>query len=425
MTYRQACAALEARQETKIELGLARVLRHLGRLGNPQDRAKAFHVAGTNGKGSTCAMLASVLSAAGYKTGLYISPHLVDVRERIQIAGRSISKDQFASAIERTLAVESADAKLTYFELLTVAAFIFFADQKCDVIVLETGLGGRLDATNVVKKPLATIITSIGYDHMAYLGKTLGKIAGEKAGIAKKGVPLICPKLPAAAMAAVRVSAKRAGARLQVISRPWPRTKVNWSTGQQGFTAPFGAVNVGILGETQGMNAALVYYALKAAAQGIHVSDSAWRRGFQRVAWPCRFSVRRFGAKTAIFDGAHNPEAMANLAKTFRSSPWSKRRALWIMGVLKDKDVPAMIAPIVPFIKEAVAVAPASPRALPAGELAKILRRAAPAARVFVDDDADTAFSLWRRARSAPSTAVVCGSFYLVGRAARLGGARG
>lgn len=422
MTYRQALAALDARQETRIELGLERVKAHLARLGDPQERVPAFHVAGTNGKGSTCAMMASCLSAAGYRIGLYTSPHLQDVRERIRVSGRAITEKEFAKVVTKTLAAESAGAKLTYFEILTVAAFLHFAEKKCDVVVLETGLGGRLDATNVVERPAACVITSIGYDHMAYLGKTLGKIAGEKAGIAKRGTPLICAKLAPEAMRAVRGAAMKAGAPLTVVSRPWPRRTVNWTNGQQGFTAPFGAVSVGILGEKQGMNAALVYHALKAAP--FPVTDAQMRRGFKSVVWKNRFEIRRVGAKTAILDGAHNVEAMENLARTFRGSPFFKRRALWIVGVLKDKDARALLRPIAPLIKEAVAVEPVSPRALGAAALAERIGEAAPRAATETAATALSAVRGWKRSTTLPRTAVVCGSFYLTAGVSRELGAR-
>jgi dihydrofolate synthase/folylpolyglutamate synthase len=160
MTFASALAALEARQEARIELGLGRVRAHLSRLGDPQELVPAFHVAGTNGKGSTCAMLASVLRASGRRTGLYVSPHLLDVRERITVDGRPISKNAFARLMTRTLRADK-EKRLTYFELLTSIAFQHFAESKCDTTVLETGMGGRLDATNVVTHPLAAVVTSI------------------------------------------------------------------------------------------------------------------------------------------------------------------------------------------------------------------------------------------------------------------------
>lgn len=417
MTFKQALAALEARQETRVELGLDRVRARLKRLGDPQEKLRVFHVAGTNGKGSTCAMLESCLRAAGLKTGLYISPHLQDVRERIQVGGRQLSKDEFARAMTKAFASDPEE-KLTYFELLTLAAFVHFVDAGCDVVVLETGLGGRLDATNVVSAPMASLITSVDFDHMAFLGDTLAKIAGEKAGIAKKGVPLLCPPLKPEAMAVVRKAAEKAGAPLVVV-KPWARAKISWPRAAQTFKSPIGAVEVGLLGERQGANAALVYEALR----GIDVSPAAIKRGLQRVSWPARFEVRRLGGKTAILDGAHNPEAMENLARTWRASPYSKRGARWIIGVLKDKDARALLAPVARQLDEVVAVRPPSPRALEPVELARLVRAQAPRARVSVEPDAETALRRWRRESAAPRTAVVCGSFYLVGRAAKvLGG---
>ncbi len=194
MTFASALAALEARQEARIELGLDRVLKHLSRLGNPHDRVPVFHVAGTNGKGSTCAILAAVLRASGRRTGLYVSPHLLDVRERISVDGRPISKSAFARLMARTLRAD-AGGRLTYFELLTSIAFQHFAESKCAVSVLETGMGGRLDATNVVTSPLAAVVTSIDFDHQAFLGKTLSAIAVQKAGIFKTGRPAVYPNL--------------------------------------------------------------------------------------------------------------------------------------------------------------------------------------------------------------------------------------
>lgn len=417
MTYRQALAALEARQETRIELGLDRVRERAARLGHPERRLRCFHVAGTNGKGSTCAILEAALRAAGHKTGFYSSPHLSDVRERIKINGRPVAKAVFADAISRVLKADP-EKRLTYFELLTLAAFLIFASEACDAVVLETGLGGRLDATNIVEKPAASIITSISFDHMALLGNTLAAIAGEKAGIAKKGVPLICSELPAPAMRVVRAAAKKAGARLTVVRRGWTPGGVDWKRRLQRLRRTDGkSFDLSLLGDKQGVNAALAWEALRA---GLPISDAALARGLKRVAWPGRFDVRRLGPKTAILDGAHNPEAASSLARTWRSSPWAKRQARWIVGVLRDKDARAVLHELAPALGEVVAVEPPSPRALSAAELAKLIRAGAPRARVTVEPDAETALRRWKRESAAPKTAVVCGSFYLVGQAARI-----
>ncbi|MDE2040403.1 MAG: bifunctional folylpolyglutamate synthase/dihydrofolate synthase [Elusimicrobia bacterium] len=416
MTYRRALALLAARRETHVELGLERLRAHLARLGSPQRGLPVFHVAGTNGKGSTCALLASALREAGYKTGLYTSPHLLSPRERIQVDGRMIAEAAFARALERALSAERPGAGLTYFELLTAAAFLHFRGQACDVAVLETGLGGRLDATNVVERPLACVISSIDYDHMAYLGDTIEAIAREKAGIVKASSPLVCAPLRPRALRVMRAAAAAAGAPLSLVRRPWPCLKADWAGGRQTLRAPFGELRLRLLGGCQGLNAALAYRALKAASRRLPVGDERVRRGFERAQWPARFQVVRFGAKTAILDGAHNPEAMRHLARTWRRSPWSRRRALWIVGMLRDKDARGLLKPIAPLLREAVAVTPPSPRALPAEKLARLLRKAAPRARVSVEPDAARALRGWRRRRDLP-TAVVCGSFYLAASA--------
>ncbi len=419
MTYEEALAVLQARQETRIALGLDRVRVHLARLGNPQDKPLVFHVAGTNGKGSTCAMLACVLREAGYRTGLYCSPHLFEPRERIQIDGRWITRGDFARLLARALEAD-ADSTLTYFELLTSVAFQYFADKGVEVAVLETGLGGRLDATNVVDAPLAAVITSIDFDHMQFLGKTLAEIAGEKAGIFKAGCPAITPSLAPAALRVAKARAAAVGAPLTVVGRPLPVRRVDWARGRQILVEGRRELALSLLGARQGFNAALVKAALAAASARVEVSAQAWARGLAKTRWPGRFELRRAGrGRLAILDGAHNPEAARNLAATWGASPWARRPARWILGVMKDKDAAGILKPLRRHLQDVVTVRPPSPRAMDAAELAALVRRAAPRARVTIESDLEKALAAWRRG-PAPSTAVVGGSFYLVGQAEKL-----
>lgn len=415
MTYRRALAALEARQEAKIVLGLGRLKRVLARLGDPQESFQSLHVAGTNGKGSTCAILASVLSASGRRTGLYVSPHLVDVRERISVGGRAISRPAFSRSLARALKADK-EGSLTYFELLTAAAFLHFRERRVEVAVLETGLGGRLDATNVVRRPLAAVISSIGYDHMNFLGETLPLIAGEKAGIIKSGRPVVCSALKPGALAVVRRRAAALRSPLTVVRRPWPCAGVDWRRGRQTLTKGSARLTLPLLGRRQGLNAALAQAAL--AAAGLDVGPKAWKRGLAAVRWPGRFEVRRVGSRTLILDGAHNPEAMAHLVATLKVSPWRRSRLRWIMGVLRDKDAAALLAEAAPFLKDVVTVRPPSPRALDPVELARLVQERAPRARVSVEPDAGAALREWRR--RGPRVAVMAGSFYLVGRVSEL-----
>jgi len=411
MTFAAALAVLEERQETKIVLGLGRVRAHLAKLGDPHLKVPAFHVAGTNGKGSTCAMLASVLTAAGYRTGLYVSPHLGSVRERISVDGRLISEREFARLLTRALAADKKK-RLTYFELLTSVAFQHFADAKCGVMVLETGLGGRLDATNVVPSPLAAIVTSIDYDHQAFLGTTLAEIARQKTGIFKAGRPAVRADLPVLRRAPLR-------GRPVVVRRPWRTVRTDWARGRQVLRAPSGRdYSLSLLGSRQGANAALARAAIEAS--GLAVSEAAWTRGLARVEWHGRFEPIRLGRKTLVVDGGHNPEAARALAATWKASPFSRKPARWILGIMKDKDTAGVIGPLAPFLRDAVLVRPPSPRALEPIELSAVVRRVAPKARITIEKDAATAIRMWRRDKRAPRVAVCAGSLYLAGAALKV-----
>ncbi len=416
MTFAAALAVLAERQEAKIVLGLGRVQAHLASLGNPHLAVPAFHVAGTNGKGSTCAMLSAVLTAAGYRAGLFISPHLLSVRERISVDGRMIAETEFARLMARALAADKKNL-LTYFELLTSIAFQHFAARKCDVMVLETGIGGRLDATNVVPSPLAAIVTSIDYDHQFYLGRTLAVIARQKTGIFKAGRPAVRPDLPILRRAALR-------GRPVVVRRPWKTVRVDWARGRQLLRSPSGRTYaLSLLGSRQGWNAALAHAAVEAS--GLKVSEAAWRKGLATVSWRGRFEAIKLGRKTLIVDGAHNPEAARALAATWKSSPLSKRPARWILGIMKDKDVAGVLSPLAPFIRDAVLVrAAASPRTLEPLELSRFVRAAAPKARVTIERDPSTAIAAWRNDVNSPKIAVCAGSLYLAGAALKAVGPR-
>ena len=413
MIFAEALAVLEERQETKIVLGLGRVRAHLAVLGDPHLAVPAIHVAGTNGKGSTCAILSSVLTAAGYSTGLFISPHLLTVRERISVDGREISEAEFSRYMARALAADRKKS-LTYFELLTSIAFQHFAGRNCAVMVLETGLGGRLDATNVVPSPLAAIVTSIDYDHQAYLGDTLKSIAREKTGIFKAGRPAVRPDLAVLRRAPLRGNPV-------VVAKPWKIVRTDWARGHQLLRAPSGkSYALSLLGERQGWNAALAEAALDAS--GLVVSHDAWKRGLAKVSWRGRFEAIKIGEKTLIVDGGHNPEAARALAATWKQSPFFKKPARWIMGIMKDKDTAGVLAPLAPFIKEAVLVRPPSPRALEPVDLAEFVRRAAPKAQVTIERDPATAIAAWKNDKRSPKVAVCTGSLYLAGAALKVVG---
>lgn len=417
MTYAQAVKALEDRQESHVDLGLSRLRAHLGRLGSPHLSLPVIHVAGTNGKGSVCAILDAVLRAQGYKTGLYTSPHLFNLRERIKINGQVITESGFASLMKQALKADQG-LRLTYFELMTSIAFQHFHKNRVDVVVLETGLGGRLDATNAVEKPLASVITSIGFDHMNYLGKTIAKIAGEKAGIIKRGCPVIAGDLPPEAMKVVAKTARSLRAPFKIAPKGWRAARVHWRANRQTIQSPGGhSQSLSLLGARQARNVSLARAVLEQLRGLFPIEESSWRRGLSGVRWPGRFDVRALGAKTAILDGGHNVEAVSALVETLASSPWKNKKIRFILGLLKDKDYASVIKTLAPLLTDVVAVSPPSPRALDAVDLAREIRRRAPSARVSVERDCRTALKFWRR-NPGPSIAVVCGSFYLAASAA-------
>ncbi|MBI5201802.1 MAG: bifunctional folylpolyglutamate synthase/dihydrofolate synthase [Elusimicrobia bacterium] len=419
LNYAGALALLNARQETRIRFGLARIRRLLARLGDPQEACASVHVAGTNGKGSVCAMLDAALRAAGRRTGLYTSPHLHDVRERIKVNGVMISKAAFAARVSEIVSAETEP--LTFFELLTAAAFLHFRAERVDVAVLETGLGGRLDATNVVKRPLACLIPAIDFDHVDWLGGTLAKIAREKAGILKRGSPAFTAETKPEALRALRAGSVRAGAPLAELGKNtgWKLLKTEWGRGRQLVRTPEGeTVAIGLLGESQLRNAALA----RAAAGALGVKDSAFFRGLARVRWPGRFEVLKRGGRWVILDGAHNPQAMDRFCRTLAESPWARAPKLFVVGVLKDKDHAAIARRLGPLIHKAVTVEPPSPRALDSGSLAAELLAAAPNARITALRRPEEAIEAWKG--NGSPVACVVGSFYLVAAARKALGAK-
>ena len=363
-------------------LGLDRICELLDRLGRPQDRLKFVHVAGTNGKGSTCAYLASILQAAGLRTGLFTSPYLIAFEERIRVDGANISADDL---IEATLLVkEQAEAMAdhpTEFELMCAVALVHFARSGCDVVVLEVGLGGRLDSTNVIDAPEVAVIARIGLDHTALLGNTLAAIAGEKAGIVKPGSAVVSWPQEPEAMAAVEAAAAAAGDALTVPDLALLEAgTVDW--GVPG--APLRPFSYGrftdlrtrLLGSYQPANAALAIEAAEALrTRGWAVNDDAVRRGIAETAWPGRFEIVRAasGEPTVVVDGGHNPQGARALADSL-ADVFPGRKPVFVVGVLEDKDYPAMLETVLPLGAAFVCVAPDNPRALPADKLARAIR---------------------------------------------------
>jgi dihydrofolate synthase/folylpolyglutamate synthase len=373
---------------------LDRMVRFMRALGDPQHRYPVIHVAGTKGKGSVAALCTSALRAGGYRTGFYTSPHLNDFRERAQVNGAYIPREAVAEIVSQFQAMVPEHPGITTFELSTALAFEYFARQRVDVAVIEVGLGGRLDATNVVR-PVVAVISSLSYDHTYLLGNTLGEIATEKGGIIKPGVPVVtAAQAPEALAALERIAAER-GAPLEVVGRDWHYQAVNhsldgqtldvWSEAEQrqldalraqGHTVDWrpNRLEIPLLGQHQVENATLAYAALNIARrQGLPLAEEALRDGFRGVVWPGRFEIleRR---PYVVVDGAHNADSAKRLAATVREY-FPGRRVYLIFGASSDKDVRGMLAELLApavGVAQVTMVQAVHPRAIEPEELADL-----------------------------------------------------
>lgn len=369
-------------------LGLDRIRELLERLGRPQDRLKFVHVAGTNGKGSICAYLASILNAAGHRTGMFTSPYIERFEERIRVNSAMISPDELRDV---TLAVrEHAEAMAeetgghpTEFELMTAVALEHFARCGCDIVVLEVGLGGRLDSTNVIDAPEACVIARIGLDHTALLGNTLAAIAGEKAGIIKEGSAVVSWPQESEAMAVIEHAAAEHGCELWVPDfAQLEEGAIRWEDGASPFRSfsyrEWTDLRTGILGSYQPQNATVALEVVSVLrGRGWHIPDEAVRAGVARTRWPGRFEIVEGGSSpdgfAIVVDGGHNPQGARALADSL-AEVFPGRKPVFVIGVLEDKDYPRMLEDVLPLGSAFVCVTPDNPRALPAHKLARAIR---------------------------------------------------
>ena len=387
--------ALEKCARFGVKPGLESIRAVCAAMGDPQDSLRVVHVAGTNGKGAVCALIDSALRAAGFRTGRYTSPHLVSLNERFFLDGAPVSTEKLNAAYS-TLNPQLS-TNLTYFELLTATAFELYARERVDYLVLETGLGGRLDATNLVKKPEVCIITRIGLDHCDWLGHTIAEIAAEKGGIIKPGVPVVLGAMPEEARAVLeRIAAERHAPCLYAPENTQPSTLNSQPS------------TLNLRGTFNRENAVTAYAALKV----LGIEDAVLARGFASVVWPGRYQRLTVNGRRFLVDGAHNPPAMRALVDSLKAEPQEREGGFPVRSVLcgfcGDKDVTANLKILREVAENGFAVSIRNPRTLPPTRTAALMSEAG-FRSATVCETLDDALD------QVPDGTVVCGSLFLAG----------
>lgn len=425
MDYLQSLDYVQgAKARGAVKQGLTNITELLRRLGNPEARFPCVHVAGTNGKGSVCALLESMLRAGGHKTGLYTSPYLERFPERIRVGGQEIAEEAFADAATQVHAaaqgmVADGLGEPTFFELVTAAAFLHFYRNQVDIAIIETGLGGRTDATNAVT-PLLSVITAVGMDHAASLGGTLRNIAAEKAGILKPGVPAVLSAgNPPDVVAIVKGTARQLGCPLTDCADWQAMLRQSDLEGEvfdlAGGGTTLQGLNIRLLGSHQVQNAVVAVAAVQAIQGRFKVPESALRAGLQSAQWPGRLELLR-REPPLLLDGAHNPHGAAALAQFLRQH-FGSRQACLVFASMNDKDAAGMAEALAPVTTQVIATEPP-------GHGARMVHSAKELADLFATQGVPTQTEPdWQDAIKAALAGglpvVICGSLYLVGAARR------
>ena len=412
MTYTEALEYIHSISWTFCKPGLERIGALCERLGNPQNELRFVHVAGTNGKGSFCSMMDSVLRQTGLRVGLYTSPYIRFFNERMCVDGVPISDGELAEITEYVRPIADAmEDKPTEFELITAIAFEFFRRHACDVVILEAGMGGRLDSTNIIHNPLLSVITGIALDHTAFLGDTVEKIAMEKAGIIKDGRPVLYGGQDRSAGDVIRSVAEEKGSSFASVDYEGLTHLRSTLEGTEFDFGSYRDLRIGLLGAYQPRNAAVVITAVELLRTcGMEISDEALRDGLASAVWHARFEVL-CKDPLMIFDGAHNPQGIASAVESIRTY-FADRKVYLLTGVLRDKDYTTIAADLSQVACRAFTLTPNSPRALSSSEYAETLRTAGIDAEAF-DSLSDAIEAAWAAARADGVPLVCLGSLYV------------
>lgn len=475
MTYQETLKYLESFQRFGIRLGLRNIRRLLKLLGNPQESLKVIHIGGTNGKGSVGAFLFYILKEAGYKVGLYTSPHLIDFRERIRINNRLISKKELtrltqvisnklqvtSNNLEEKLKIQNSklkrknqdqgsgiqdpDFQPTYFEITTALTLKYFTEQKVDFAILEVGMGGRLDATNVTK-PLVSVITNVDLEHTEHLGKSLKKIAYEKCGIIKEGIPVVTAEKKREALRVIEDTCRERKARLYRIGKeiivagrtsqpvkPVPIGRqadrqtgrradalLNWQTfNVTGIYSEYENLKISLLGGHQLLNAACALGAIELLQKRFKISKNQIRKGLAKTQWPGRLEIVKLRTpnsklRTGILDGAHNVAGARALKKAIGDC-FNYKRLILLLGILKDKDIKGIVAQLAPLASRIIITRPQSPRAAEPEEIAEIAKEYSDS--VVIKERVSQAIEYALSCAKRRDIVLITGSLYTVGEA--------
>jgi dihydrofolate synthase/folylpolyglutamate synthase len=411
--YQRCLEEMYGLQRFGIKLGLDTIRHVLNELGNPHRHFACIHIAGTNGKGSVAATLASILISRGLKTGLYTSPHLVRFNERIQVNHRQISDEDVMAAHAAVRATSPGQRELTFFELATAMALYAFRQQAVDWAIIETGMGGRLDATNIIR-PAATVITNVSIEHRQYLGGTLAAIAGEKAGIIKPRTPVVTGiKQPKALQVVAGVAEQNRSALYRSRHDFRTRRRSNGSFDYYGLHHRWKRLQTALTGGHQVVNAGLALATCEVLEERLPISESGIREGLQNTRWPGRLELLA-GKPAILLDGAHNREAARTLADYLRSG-YPHVPITLVVGILDDKPYRAMLQSLVPECRHIVVTRPRIQRALPPETLLEKVKTMT----TRVEMAPDVAAAVQRAVTLTPADGVVCiaGSLYVVGEA--------
>ena len=414
MDYQEAVEYIQGGSVPRARYGLAKLTQTLHLLGDPQKKVRFVHVAGTNGKGSCSAMMANILHRAGWRTGLYTSPHLRRYNERFQVDGQNISDEDFIEAVEKVKAAcEQMGGVPIVFEVLTLMALWYFAKAKCDFVAFEVGIGGKLDATNCIPTPAVAMITQLGFDHTETLGNTIEEIAAQKGGIAKRGGQLVMAKQDPAAMQVVEEICAEVGCGFHVADPERLQVLSTSPEGQRLQDKQFGQLLLPLAGRHQVRNAANVLTAVEVLRQeGYAIPDEAVRDGIATTIWPARFE-RLHRHPDFVLDGGHNPQCVQVAVQALQDF-YPGKKVVFLTGMMRDKDTASMLSEMGKVAKAFVCLHADSSRALEAQELAGIIKQNLQI-QAYASDSVAQGCALAQQLAGEDGVVCALGSLYLAG----------